>query len=636
MDKDRSLAWTNVDLDGSLPGRFEEIVRRYPGRLAIKGGDRQYTYAELNQAANRLAWFILEKTGEGQSPVSILLPHGVDYVIAILAILKAGKFCLPLDPSYPIQRVAGMLKDAGCKLLWTDKNNTRLAETIEIPDLIVLRLEEGQASQKDGNPGISISPEDFFILTYTSGSTGGPKGVLQTHRNLLHNTLVVSEFLRFTLDDRFALIAPFTFGASMADVFGGLLNGAAVLPFDVRWEGVHKLADWLDQEQISIYHSVPTIFRKMVLTLEETRRLESIRMIELGGEQVTRRDVELYRQHFHQRCRLLNDLGSTEAYLATGFLMDKDTLLEGPIVPIGYPAQDMVILILDGNGQPLPAGEAGQIAIVSRYLSPGYWMRPELTQAAFRPDPQGGERRMYLTGDLGRFSSQGCLEYLGRLDSMVKIRGQRVETAEVELAILECGLAREAVVTARPDRNGENRLVAYLVPPDGGFLGASQARQRLAEKLPAYMLPPAFILMDKFPQLPFGKIDLHALPDPAETSPDMGPAYEPPVTELQTQLTRLMAEVLKIDRVGIQDDFFDLGGDSLQAGQLGSRLKAVCGVEIPLGTLFERPTAAGLEMFILKAQAGQLESAELDLVLQDLESMSEADARKKLEDPPLL
>jgi non-ribosomal peptide synthetase component F len=317
--------------------------------------------------------------------------------------------------------------------------------------------------------------------------------------------------------------------------------------------------------------------------------------------------------------------------MASYYLLDKYSQLAEPVIPVGYPMAGRELFILGEQGQPLGPGEVGQIAVKSSYLSPGYWRQPELTAATFLPDPQGSEARIYLTGDMGRFRPDGCLEHLGRKDDLVKIRGQRVELAEVEMALLALAEVREAVVVAQKRAEGDNRLVAYLVPRLQPPPSVTELRTALAQTLPDHMIPAAFLMMERFPLLSFGKVDRRALPAPDTARPDLSVAYQPPQTPTETGLVDLMAQVLKLDRVGIHDNFFELGGDSLLATQLVSRIQTEFGLELPVVNLFENPTAAALARLMVKAQAESLQDQELDQLLAELEALNDEQAHQLLD-----
>jgi acyl-coenzyme A synthetase/AMP-(fatty) acid ligase/acyl carrier protein len=526
--------------------------------------------------------------------------------------------------------LAGILADSQTRLIITSRNYLSLAREVAPDAARLLELDALDAGLSEQNVRIPIQPDGLFNLTYTSGSTGQPKSVLQTHRNILHNSRETTHLLKFTREDRFALIMPITFGASASDIFGALLNGAALLPYDLKTQGMAEFLQWLRHERITVYHSVPTVYRHVLGMLGDRETLPDVRIIELGGEPVLKYDIDLFKKHFSDHCVLMNDLGTTETYLATAYLVDKATVITSPTVPVGYPLNGRHVFILNDSRRRVSAGEIGQIAVKSRYLSPGYWRRPDLTEAAFLPHTEGGEERTYLMGDLGRQGPDGCLEYLGRKDDMVKIRGQRVDIAEVETALLNLDAVSEAVAIARKSSIGDSRLVAYLIPTRQAP-NVSDLRKALAQKLPDHMIPSSFVMMKRFPLLPFGKVDRRALPQPDGSRPNLGVSYVPPHTHTQPSLADLFAEVLGLDQVGIYDNFFELGGDSLMATQLAMRIQAEFQVDIPIAALFETPTAAGLAELVIKGQLDTLQDDELDHILAELQALTDEEAQHILD-----
>jgi amino acid adenylation domain-containing protein len=425
------IEFRREEIEQSIPDRFEEQVGKHSRRLAIKTKDRELTYDELNRAANRVAHAILAARGERQEQVALLCDQGAAAIAATLGVLKAGKTYVPLDPSVPKTRNGYILSDAQIGLILTDDENISLALDLAPNDVAVINIDALESSLSSENPGLHISPDRLSYLMYTSGSTGEPKGVVQNHRNVLYKTMGWINVVHISPGDRLSLLRSLNVSGSIRDLFGGLLCGAAVLPFDVKREGLVHLASWLVDEKITIYNSVVTLFRNFGGTLTGAENFSSVRLIKLSGEPVYKRDVEIYKKYFPGDSLVINMLASAEVGSTRIYFMDKETPIHENVVPIGYPLEGCEVLLFDSDGSALGFNEIGEIAVRSRYLSPGYWRRPDLTEAAFLPDPEGGEARIYRTGDLGCMLPDGCLVHRGRKDFHVKIRGYSVELAVI-------------------------------------------------------------------------------------------------------------------------------------------------------------------------------------------------------------
>jgi amino acid adenylation domain-containing protein len=619
------------DLEQSIPDRFEQIVAKYPDRIAVKTNKAALTYRELNRMANRIACSILARCAETKEPIALLLETSEESIAAILGVLKAGKMYLPLDPSYPYARLIDTLQDCQSPLILSDLINLPLGRELTSGHRLLLCLEDLDADLSTRCPArSSVSTDAVAAIFYTSGSTGQPKGVIQTHRNILDRVMLDTNNFHICPDDRLSLLTSPTYGASLRTLFGALLTGATVCPFNIQNKGVGHLADWLTQEEISIYFSVPTVFRHFADNLRGEDNLSAVRLISLAGEGVAKRDLDLYKQYFSPDCIFVNSLASNEAGIIRQYFVDKKTEIEGTLVPAGYVVDAKEILLLDDAGQEVGYGQVGQIAVRSGYLSPGYWRKPDLTASSFLADSQRWDQRIYLTGDLGRMLPDGCLLYLGRKDGRVKIRGIGIEVAEIETALLNLPSIKEVVVKAREDGFGDKRLVAYIVAAGEPAPSVSELRSFLSERLPDYMVPSAFIFLKSLPQTPTGKVDRLALPDPGKSRPALDTPFVASRTAVEEKLATAWAEVLSLDQVGIHDNFFDLGGHSLAATRILSQVIKKFQLELPLKTLFDSPTVVEMAEVIMQNQAKKGSDQDLERILSELEAMPDEEVGRKL------
>lgn len=585
------LEFTRAEIEGSIPARFERVADHFSERIAVKDADGALAYWELNQAANRLARAIRAIDAQGEEAIALLLGPGSASIVAVLGILKAGRMYLPLDSSFPPARIEYMLEDSQARLVITNRQNLALARKLAGEKVRCLNLDELEAGLSGENLDLEIPPERLAAMFYTSGSTGKAKGVLQDHRNLLHSAWVNSETNQYVPEDRIALLFSLSFAASCNSMFGALLNGASLLPFDAKTQ-LHRLPRWLIEEEITIYGSVSTLFRQLGAILTGKEEFPHLRMVSLGGETVLKQDFEIYRKYFPSTCKFRIGLGGTEMLVVRGCIFDKDYIAEENVMPVGYPMPDKEVLLVDESGAEVEVGQVGEIVVRSPYLSPGYWRRPELTREKFVEVAPGV--RQYASGDLGRLAPDGCLHHLGRKDFQVKIRGYRIELGEIESVLMEHPAIREATVVVDAGTGGENRLVAYLVGKAGEAMPSMEEWRLYARKrLPDYMVPFAFVVLDEFPLTPTGKVDRRALPNLAEVL-DLEKEYVAPRDELERELTQIWGELLGVSPIGIRNDFFKIGGHSLLAAGLIARVEERYGLRVDLAALAGGATVEGL------------------------------------------
>jgi amino acid adenylation domain-containing protein len=593
----RFVPFEKDEIAQSVPERFEKQVVKYPDHVAVKTVNKQLTYTDFNQVANRLARAILQQKSGANDPVALLFEHDTSAIVAIFGALKAGECFVPLDPSLPRSRLKYMLDDSGARLIITDHNCLAAAKDLLDGFRRVIDIQGLDPLLAADNLELSIFPEDKSCILYTSGTTGKPKGVVHTHQNELHNVMHHTNSLYLSADDGLTLLGSYSTGQGMQDFYCALLNGATLYPWSLKAVGLNGLAEWLKRERITVYHSAATVYRYLIRHLSEGFQFSDVRIVRLGSEAVYWKDVELYRKHFSDHCVFVNALSSSETKTIRQYVLSKDTRVTGR-VPIGYAVPDMDIFLLDDSGNVLSPNEWGEIAVRSRYLSPGYWRSPDLTGSAYHLDTADSELRTFRTGEWGRISTDGCLEHFGRRDDQVKIRGYRIEIHEAELALLQHPAVDYVLVLCLENFRGDRYLAAYIVIAGSFAPTVSELRIFLNGKIPDYMIPSVYVFMESLPLTPNGKVDRNALPKPSTGRPVLDVQFVAPRDSIEKELTELWTEILGIDEIGVYDNHFDLGGNSLTAMQVCAQVEKLFKISISLRQFFESPTIASVSAAI--------------------------------------
>ena len=576
----------------TLTQLIERQVERAPEAVAVVSGDRELTYGELNERAGRVARHLRTLGVGADTRVGLLADRGLEMVVGLLGILKAGAAYVPLDPDYPRARLEYMMADAAVSVLLTERRQQSLATEVATNVGTVLYLDDPWPETEEVLDEPIIDPDNLAYVIYTSGSTGQPKGVMNTHRAICNRLFWMQDAYRLTPDDRVLQKTPFSFDVSVWEFFWPLLTGARLVMAE---PGGHKNAAYLrhiiEQEQITVMHFVPPMLQ-IFLAEPELERCTSLRKVFCSGEAL---GFELQQQFFTRlKAELYNLYGPTEAAVdVTHWTCVQNS--EHKVVPIGMPIANTQIHLLAPNYEPVPIGVAGELHIGGVNLARGYHANPGLTAEKFVPNPFANEpgARLYKTGDLARYLPDGSIEFLGRIDHQVKLRGFRIELGEIEVALRQHDSVREAVVVVQEIARGEQRLVAYVQSRAGEQINTRALRDYLHERLPEYMVPASFVEVEEFALTPNGKINRGALPVPEIINAPIA-EYEAPRTATEELLVGLWTSVLRVNRVGIHDSFFELGGHSLMAIQLISRIRDTFGVELPLSELFERRTIAEL------------------------------------------
>ncbi|HYP27952.1 MAG TPA: amino acid adenylation domain-containing protein, partial [Blastocatellia bacterium] len=592
---------TEYGLGRCLHNWVEDQVERTPESTALIFGRQSLDYRELNARANQLAHHLKNIGVSAGDLVGICLERSVEMVVGLLGILKAGAGYLPLDPAYPKDRLAYILDDARPSALLTRQD---LAEALAGAGTHVIALDAGWdafAVNGDENPNVEVQPDDVAYAIYTSGSTGRPKGVLISHRGICNRLLWMQDSYQLSSADSILQKTPYVFDVSVWEFFWPLMTGARLVI--ARPEG-HKdsryLIDLIVEQQITTLHFVPPMLQAF-LEEEGVERCKSLRQVICSGEALSH---EL-QERFHARldAELHNLYGPTEASVdVTYWRCERSSRRRS--VPIGFPIANTQIYILDQHLQLLPAGVAGQLHIAGTGLAHGYLNRADLTAEAFIPNPYSEKPgdRLYRTGDLARHLPDGSIEYLGRIDHQVKIRGFRVELGEIQNTLLEHGSVREAVVVAHEDGREVKRLVACVVPDREAPPAVDDLVSFLKQRLPEYMIPSAFVLLDAIPLSSNGKVDRKSLLALDAPGPEQSPPSKAPSGPVEMIIGSIWRQLLKVDSIDVRRSFFELGGDSLLAMQMNSRLMKHFKVDLPLQAIFETPTIAALALRIEQAK----------------------------------
>jgi amino acid adenylation domain-containing protein len=567
----------------TLPQLFARIVESAPGAIAVKAGNAVLTFAALDRASTRLAHTLRQRGVGPEVIVGVLAERSIEMLVGLIAVLKAGGAYIPLDAALPAARIAYMLEDSNAALVLTQSSLARL-----VPGVATVRLAVDSSEANMPRPLRPGGSTDAAYVIYTSGSTGAPKGVVVEHRSVVNRLHWMQRAYPIGAGDTILQKTPISFDVSVWELFWWHIEGASVCLLEPGGErDPESIVAAVEQHQVTTMHFVPTMlaaFLDYVAATGSGHRLSSLRRVFASGEALAPHHVRRFAELLG-RADLINLYGPTEATVDVSHYR---TEAHNEIVPIGLPIDNTRLYVLDEHRRRRPVGMPGELYIAGDCLARGYLHRPKLTMERFVENPFPGEDRAYRTGDMVRQLPDGSLEYLGRNDSQVKLRGYRIELAEIEQRLLAHPAVNDAVVIVRTGADGQDHLFGYVVP--GRPVTEEALRHHLAQALPAYMVPGSILTLDAFPLSPNGKLDRAALPEPA---PAGGADYEAPRTERERALASLLAEVLGLDRMGVHDSFFTLGGDSIHFVTVLARAREL-GLPFSYQQLFANPTVAGL------------------------------------------
>ncbi|MEA2125486.1 MAG: hypothetical protein QOI80_2268 [Solirubrobacteraceae bacterium] len=583
---------------GAIKERFEARVRETPDAVAVVSGEQRWTFDELNRRANQLAWRLREDgVGPGDT-VGVLMVKSAELVAAVLAVAKAGGAYVPLDPMYPIDRIEFMISDAAPRVLLADARPSAPLPATDVP-MVPIDWVELESMPVEDPPNAS-GDDDLAYVIYTSGSTGKPKGVMISNRSLSSASVAYEDAYRLSELTCHLQMASFSFDVFTGDLVRSLLAGAKLVlcPLEVTVDPP-QLYDLMVREGVDAAEFVPAVIVPLFEFAEQTGRLlDFMKLIVISSEGWRTDRYELFRRRTGADTRIINAYGVTEATIDQTWYEPRPgtVLIPGRFMPIGGPLSNSRAYVLGPSLDPVPVGVAGELCVGGVSVAMGYLNRPELTAERFVADPFAPEpgARMYRTGDLARWLPDGAIEFLGRNDRQIKIRGFRIEPAEIETVLERHPLVRAATVVDRRDPDGDARIAAYLEPEGEGELDAADLRAFVSAQVPGYMVPAAYVTVPALPLTPNGKIDRNALPDPAWDRSAVTHEFREASTPTEQTLARIWSEVLGIEKVGTNDNFFALGGHSLLGMQVVSRIRLELPISLPLRAIFDTPTIAGL------------------------------------------
>jgi len=601
---------------------FERQVAAAPDATAVTFDKQHLSYRELNERANKLARHLRQLGVRTESLVGIYMERCAEMLVGLLAILKAGGAYVPLDTSYPQERIAFLLDDARVEVLVTQANLlTQISATAA--EVVCIDRDWKEIERESGdNLDSRISPDNAAYVIYTSGSTGRPKGVVVSHHNVLRLFAATKSWFEFSHRDVWTLFHSYTFDFSVWELWGALLHGGrlVVVPFFVS-RTPEAFRELLRSQGVTVLNQTPSAFRQLMFVEESAERLMALRLVIFGGEALEFQSLRPWLERYgDERPQLVNMYGITETTVHVTWRRIRTADLEtGRRSVIGASIPDLQVYLLDQYQQPVPAGVVGELCVAGDGLARGYLHQPKLTAERFLPDSFSGMNgaRLYRSGDLGRQLTNGEIEYLGRIDQQLKVRGFRVEPGEIEATLNEHPAVRDSVVVAREETTGDKRLVAYVVSRESEPFSAEDLRSHLQQRLPEYMLPAVIVQMERLPLTLNGKINRGALPPLDGVAVRPKKIFEAPRTDTEQMLAAIWSEVLGIRSVGINDNFFELGGDSILSIQIVARAKEA-GIYLTPKQLFQHQTIAGLAQLTgtppeaRESMSEELEPARLD------------------------
>jgi amino acid adenylation domain-containing protein len=588
------VPFPNEALDGTLIDRFRVIVEKRPEHPAVVETGRVVSYRELDELSNQLSHAILSKRSVYGEPVVFFSDRTAASIITMLGILKAGGVYIAMDPSHPAERLGAILSDSGAGLLLSRTEHRAITDRLVSGSIQLIDIDELSPNHPRTLPAVSLQPDFPAVIFYTSGSTGNPKGVVRDHRAVLHwaKTAIATNYTNFK--DRVVSPFPGGFSGSATAIFGTLLSGATLYPCDFSNQTLPMIIEWLVKEKITYLQIQLGLFHQLAESFPPNFKIifPDLRWIATGGDTMSTRAIKSWMKHVGRKSILSYGLSSTEAGVITRQYYSDQTNVEENSTSVGYPVPGSEVSIVDQSGQEMAFNEVGQIKIRSQSVMNGYWHQVKETELSILTDPKNKSVRTFTSDDLGQLRPDGSLEFLGRADNMVKIRGYRVETMEIASTLAGHPAVKDLFIAVKtmPHKKDEKRLIAYINPRTRHEHLEKELREFLARRLPAYMLPARFVFLDKLPYNLHGKVDAHALPEPPERREG---DYLAPRNKDEEAIAIIWCDLLGLESVGVEDNFFELGGDSLLALNMILEVEKLTGRAVAR-SFFQQATVAHL------------------------------------------
>jgi amino acid adenylation domain-containing protein len=588
---DRFATTTSDNCEDTITSRFERQVADLPDKLAIVTDEISLTYRALDLKASRIAAVLASLPPQRGQPIALFMKDEAARIAAMLGALKAGRIIIPLAPDSPEKWLAQVIEDSGTAQIVVDRSTRSIAELVNTQHCAVIEVEQLARSLEPFVASRTAAPDDTACIVYTSGSTGRPKGVANSHRRLIRRAEVRYPLYGLGRSDRYANLRSSSLSAGINNTLLPLLSGGCLYPFELHRHGIQKLTPWLIAQEITFISFSCSLFRTWLASLPANLRFPALRFVEASAERLYAGDVIRMSRHLEGDWRIGHVYSSTESGAIAAQVFTASRLPDAGIVAVGRPVDGVEVCIKDETGTLVAAGDVGEIVVRSRFLAQGYWNNPDLTAKVFQTDPLDSAIRIYRTGDLGRWRSDGTLELMGRKGRRVRLRGYNVEPFQVECELTREAGVTDAVVLLHEGAAGEEPcLMGYVVAPPNA--SPSAMREALAERLPSYMVPSHIVVLDSFPIATSGKIDRNALPPPYRE--EARRAFRTPLDYCERELVAIWQEILKIPDIEIDDDFFELGGDSLQALTVLLEIELRLGRSLSPTTLLQAPTIARL------------------------------------------